>query len=146
MRKERTTAVFCGLAVLLVLLCGLSILVGSFPLSFAQITDIITGKESGTLPARVFWNLRLPRTVVGLLAGAGLGLAGGVYQTLFRNPLASPDLTGVASGASFGAACAIVLGAGSSVLIMDGAFVAGMLSLLLVLTLVRAAHMERTVT
>ena len=61
-----------------------------------------------------------------------------------RNPLASPDLTGVASGASFGAAWAIVLGAGTSVQIMGGAFVMGSLSLLLVLALVRWAGMERT--
>ena len=65
-------------------------------------------------------------------------------QILLRNPLASPDLTGVASGASFGAAWAIVLGAGTSLQIMGGAFIMGSLSLLLVLALVRWAGMERT--
>ena len=81
-----------------------------------------------------------------LLAGLALGTAGGVYQTVFRNPLASPDLTGVAGGASFGAAAAIVWGAGSAVQIMGGAFVCGLLSLAAVLALVQAARADRTAT
>lgn len=81
---------------------------------------------------------------MGLLAGWALGLAGGVYQTVFRNPLASPDLTGVASGASLGAACAIVLGAGTRLEIMGGSFLMGMAALALVLLLVGAARLERT--
>lgn len=121
-----------------------SLFVGSFPLSLSQIGSILTGGMEGTLEAQVFWQLRFPRMCMGLLAGWALGLAGGVYQTVFRNPLASPDLTGVASGASFGAAWAIVLGAGTSLQIMGGAFIMGSLSLLLVLALVRWAGMERT--
>jgi iron complex transport system permease protein len=62
---------------------------------------------------------------------------------IFRSPLASPDLTGVSSGASLGAALAIVLGLGSSALRMGFAFIGGMLSLILVLVLVRAAGGER---
>ncbi len=81
---------------------------------------------------------------MGLISGLSLGVAGGVYQTIFRNPLASPDLTGVASGASLGAACVIVLGAGGSGEIMAGAFTMGMLALGLVLLLVGAARLERT--
>lgn len=117
---------------------------GSYPLSTGQDLDILSGGLAGTTPAHVLWNLRLPRVGMGLLAGWALGMAGGVYQTVFRNPLASPDLTGVASGASFGAAWAIVLGAGTSLQIMGGAFIMGSLSLLLVLALVRWAGMERT--
>ncbi len=117
----------------------LSVCVGSFPLSVPQIWEILQGKLAGTMEVRVFWNLRLPRVVMGTAAGAALSLAGSVYQTLFRNPLASPDLTGVASGASFGAACALVLGSGSAGQVMLGSFTMGMLSLLLVLLLVKAA-------
>lgn len=136
--------------VLTLLLClGLwaaSVCVGSFPLSLSQIAQILRGEAPGTMEARVFWTLRLPRSLIGLLAGLGLGLGGGVYQLLFRNPLASPDLTGVASGASLGAACAIVLGAGSALAIMAGAFLLGMLSLVLVLLLVRATRLDETGT
>ncbi len=54
--------------------------------------------------------LRLPRTVLAAIAGAGLAVSGAAFQTLFRNPLATPDTLGVATGASCGAALAILLG------------------------------------
>ncbi len=117
----------------------LSACVGSFPLSLSQIRDIVTGVELDTMGSRVFWQLRLPRGVMGVAAGGALSLAGCVYQTIFRNPLASPDLTGVASGASFGAAWALVLGTGSAAQVMLGSFAMGMLSLVLVLMLVKFA-------
>ena len=147
MREERKTRrVFAVLGLLVCALTGLSLLIGSFPLSPVQIGQIILGQMPDTLEAGVFWTLRLPRTLVGLLAGMGLGLAGGVYQTIFRNPLASPDLTGVASGASLGAACAIVLGTGGALSVMTGAFLLGSASLVLVLMLVHMTRMEQTVT
>lgn len=145
MREKVRERLILGAAILLTAsLALLSVRVGSYPLSTGQILDILSGGLAGTTPAHVLWSLRLPRVGMGLLAGWALGMAGGVYQTVFRNPLASPDLTGVASGASFGAAWAIVLGAGTSIQIMGGAFVMGSLSLLLVLALVRWAGMERT--
>ncbi len=123
-------------AALLAALALLSLCIGSYPLPPEQIVQIVLGQSEG-MPSRVFWQLRAPRVLVGAAAGAALSLAGAVYQTIFRNALASPDLTGVASGASFGAACAIVLGSGSAGQIMLGSFTAGMASLLLVLALVR---------
>ena len=132
------------MAVLLLLLTAVSACVGSYPLSLHQIGQLLTGGLSETMEYRVFWQLRLPRVVMGLLSGFALGVAGGIYQTIFANDLASPDLTGVASGASLGAAAAIVLGAGGSVQIMTGAFAAGLATLAAVLLLARASGMERT--
>jgi iron complex transport system permease protein len=63
----------------------------------------------------VFMHIRLPRTLAAFVAGGGLGVAGLVYQALFRNPLASPYTLGVSGGASLGAALCIALGAGGSV-------------------------------
>ena len=120
-----------------------SVCIGSYPLSVGQIFEIIVGKLHNTMESRIFWQLRFPRVVMGALAGGALGLAGGIYQTIFRNSLASPDLTGVASGASFGAACAIVLGAGSSVQIMMGSFFMGLIALAVVLMLVYISGIER---
>lgn len=57
--------------------------------------------------------LRLPRTLVGAVVGLALGMAGALTQTFARNPLATPDILGVTSGASVGAVLAIVLGGGS---------------------------------
>jgi len=62
----------------------------------------------------VYWNLRVPRTLLGAAAGAGLAVGGVLLQALFRNPLATPYTLGVASGASLGAACAFLLGLGGS--------------------------------
>ena len=137
------TAVLAA-ALVLAALAVVSLFIGSYPLSVGEIFDILTGKLGDTMPVRVFWQLRLPRMCMGLISGLSLGVAGGVYQIIFRNPLASPDLTGVASGSSLGAACVIVLGAGGSGEIMAGAFTMGLLALGLVLFLVRAARLERT--
>ena len=83
----------------------------------AFVSALSTGKYPITLSGlaagdpmalRTFTVLRLPRAVMGLVGGFGLGIAGFVYQTVFRNPLASPDIIGVSSGASAGAAFAIL--------------------------------------
>lgn len=58
----------------------------------------------------VLWTIRFPRILLALLVGAGLSVAGCAFQSLFSNPLATPDTLGVASGASFGAALGLLLG------------------------------------
>ena len=58
----------------------------------------------------VLWTIRFPRIIAALLVGAGLSVAGCAFQSLFANPLATPDTLGVASGASFGAALALLFG------------------------------------
>ena len=122
----------------------LSCTLGSYPISLPEMGQLLMGKLENTTLSGVFWQLRVPRVVMGLTAGCALGLAGGVYQLLFRNPLASPDLTGVASGASLGAALALVLGGGSWWLMMAGSFALGILSLILVLLLVEFSGIRRT--
>ena len=83
------------------------------------------------LQSIIIWQIRAPRLVLGLLAGAMLAVAGGTYQGVFRNPLADPYLLGVAAGAGLGATVAIVdVGGGLStpswtpVLAFAGAMVA----------------------
>lgn len=58
----------------------------------------------------VLWTIRFPRILLALLVGAGLSVAGCAFQSLFSNPLATPDTLGVGSGACFGAALGILLG------------------------------------
>ena len=58
----------------------------------------------------VLWHIRLPRTLVGLMVGAGLGISGAVLQGIFSNPLADPGIIGVSSGASVGAVTVLVFG------------------------------------
>ena len=66
--------------------------------------------EVDRLTQMTVWNLRIPRILLAVLVGAGLSVAGCAFQSLFANPLATPDTLGVASGASFGAALAILMG------------------------------------
>lgn len=68
--------------------------------------DIVAGPFSGS----IFWQYRVPRTLLAAVAGAGLALGGLVYQTIFRNPLAEPYTLGVAGGASLGAAFGMLTG------------------------------------
>lgn len=94
------------LLLLLILATALSLLVGAKPLPASVIFDALSG-ACQSADCTIVLDARLPRTLAGLLAGAALGLAGALMQTLTRNPLADPGILGVNAGASF----AIVLGA-----------------------------------
>lgn len=101
------TLCLAGLLVMAALTLA-SLLVGKYPLSIRELAD---GNE---LQWRVFRTLRASRALVGLMGGFTLGAAGFVYQTVFRNPLASPDIIGVSSGASAGAAAGILFCSGAA--------------------------------
>jgi iron complex transport system permease protein len=89
---------------------------GAYAIAPAQLWQVLL-QAVGLAPSAeqapeylVFINIRLPRLLMGVAAGAGLGLAGALMQGLFRNPLADPGLIGVSSGAALAAALTIVLG------------------------------------
>ncbi len=75
----------------------------------------------------IFWSIRLPRILSAVLIGASLAVAGSTYQGMFRNPLVSPDILGVSSGASLGAAFAILNGA-SNWMVQLSAFAGGVVA------------------
>lgn len=77
--------------------------------------------------------VRLPRVLLALLVGGGLAIAGAALQAVFRNPLVSPEIIGVSSGASLGGALALLLGLGP-VLLVTGAFGFGLLALAVLFT------------
>lgn len=106
----------------------MSLFVGKYPLS---IQKLLSGDE---IQWRVFLTLRCSRTVVGVTGGAVLAVAGYVYQTVFRNPLASPDMIGVSSGASAGAAAGILFLNGAAAVTLS-AFAGAILAVTLVLAL-----------
>ena len=85
--------------------------IGRVPIPAGDILAVLTGSGAVSSMTRMtIWNLRLPRILLAALAGAGLSVAGCGFQSLFSNPLATPDTLGVASGASFGAALGLLLG------------------------------------
>lgn len=105
-----------------------SLAVGRYPITWV-------GLCTDPYVRHVFFTLRLPRAVMALAAGISLGAAGSVYQIVFQNPLASPDIIGVASGASAGAAAAILAFGGGTVLTALCAFAGGLLAVFLALIL-----------
>ena len=65
------------------------------------ISDLLGGADENIIP--IMWDLRVPRVLLGWITGSTLALCGLIFQALFRNPLASPDMLGVSTGAAFGA-------------------------------------------
>ncbi len=121
----------------LLLLSVFSVCIGNYPLSMQDITHILLGNAASPIDTSVFYQVRLPRATMAILAGIVLGISGGIYQLVFENALASPDLTGVASGAALGAAVAMFLG--YEVFVRIGfAFAGGVITLALVLLVVYA--------
>lgn len=123
------TKLCCLLSLLLLAsLAGASLFTGKYPLSIGM---LLAGDE---LQWRVFWTLRFSRTLVAVIGGFALGVAGFVYQTVFRNPLASPDIIGVSSGASAGAAAGILFLSGTTA-VTTSAFAGALAAVVLALGL-----------
>ena len=107
-RRVRRTAVVAALAALVVVVYALSLMVGNTFYGPGEVWDVIRGE---TVPGASFTvgELRLPRATLALLTGAAFGLGGVTFQTMLRNPLASPDIIGISSGASAAAVIGIVV-------------------------------------
>ncbi|MGN1148923.1 MAG: FecCD family ABC transporter permease [Lachnospiraceae bacterium] len=133
--------------IMLVVLIG-SVLVtcciGRFPLSLRDIWEICVGTMEEAIKRDVFLKIRLSRTFFVGMTGAALAIAGLVYQELFQNPLVSPDVLGVSSGACVGAVGAILLG-GSALLIQTSAMVFGLLAVFLTIALSRLIGRQQAV-
>jgi len=132
--KQRVAKIYIVVLAVLAVTMLLSLMVGKYPLS---LTKILAGEEGAV---RVFLTLRLPRTLMGMMGGLGLGIAGMIYQTVFHNPLASPDIIGVSSGASAGAAFAIIFLANTPAAVTSFAFVGSLLAILLSLGIASLAR------
>lgn len=105
--QVRTRIIFFWGIVLLLVLCLLSLMSGRYALGMGDIVRVFLGHGSGTTLA-VLLHSRLPRLIAAIGVGAALSVSGVGFQAVFRNPLVSPDLLGVLSGAAFGAAVAIL--------------------------------------
>ena len=125
------------LIILLLTAISVSLLAGRYSLAFGDIADICLGRCNDAMKSAVFLRIRLPRTLVALVAGAALSLAGWLYQNVFMNTLVSPDVLGVSGGCSVGAIAAILAGA-SAALIQLASFGAGIAAVILTLLLARA--------
>jgi len=113
-RGRRATLVITGLGVAIAAVFAVTLMVGHTFYPPGDVIAVILGQE---VPGASFTvgELRLPRAALGIVAGMSFGLGGVSFQTMLRNPLASPDVIGISSGASAGAVFAIiVLSAGAA--------------------------------
>ena len=130
-------APYASAAIALVVLTALAFAVGRYPVSPADLLGLLWSKATGSshaLPANlesVIFQVRGPRVLAALLVGASLAAAGTAYQGMFRNPLVSPDLLGVSTGAALGAVLAIFLSLGA-LLVQAFAFAGGLAAVALV--------------
>ena len=142
------TALAAGVLLLFVASCCL----GRYPVPLDQIVSILLSglglsvekTWSNAMEATVL-RIRLPRIALSCLVGCSLSTAGAAYQGIFQNPMASPDLLGASSGAAFGAAMAILLGAGMG-LVTASAFFFSLLTVALVMLVSLRAPGRRVVS
>lgn len=146
--KNRLTPIlFAVITAAVITAAVVSVCVGKYTITTADIQAILKGEQVQEMTRKVFTTLRLPRTVMALIAGVGLGIAGSVYQIIFKNPLASPDIIGIAGGANLGAAVAIVsVSTSGMIAIAAGAFWGGLIAVVCVMLLVKATRSRSTST
>ena len=137
-------------AVFLAVLLG-SLLLGRYALSPGQLLHMLWTKVTGGAADwplsddKVVFAVRLPRVAAAALVGAALAVAGAAYQGMFRNPMVLPDILGASTGAGFGAAVAILLGAGYFG-ISAAAFCCGLLAVAAAWLVSRLSRTNQTVT
>lgn len=102
---------FIFLSLLLIISLGL----GAAKLSFIDIISGILRDEDNRRATAILWNIRLPQSLVAIISGAGLAMAGCVMQSILRNPLGSPFTLGISHAAAFGAAISVMLLGGGNV-------------------------------
>ena len=147
-QNKRATYFFMGITAAIFIAAVVSVCIGKYSIALSELLQLIVGDSTvPQMTQKVFYTLRIPRTVMAILTGVSLGFAGSVYQTIFKNPLASPDIIGVAGGANLGAAAMIV--SFSSVAMTNiaiGSFLGAFTAVLSVMALVKLTKSHSTAT
>lgn len=121
----RAVLVTAGLLVATCVVFVWSMTVGDFPVAIGDVVRIVVGGTGDGGSEFIVRDLRLPRALLGVAVGAAFGVAGALFQRVADNPLASPDVIGINSGAAAAAVAIIVLWAGTGDQITAGALVGG---------------------
>ena len=145
---RRANAIIAGLAVFMVVAAGVSLMLGRYPIAPGEAVGMLLSTflpldQTWTAQQEtLFFNVRLPRIVLALMVGCCLAAAGAAFQGTFQNPLVSPDILGASQGAAFGAALAILSGAGA-LAVSGSAFAFSIATVLLVLLISSRAKGNR---
>ncbi len=133
--KARLLLLVLSLGTVLTVVGAIS--VGPVRIPMGEVMAVLVRPQEGELHSTIVHRIRLPRVLLGYLVGLSLSLSGAVLQGVFRNPLASPYVLGIASGASTGAAATIALGLAGTISLPFGAFLGGTLAVALVYAVAR---------
>ncbi len=138
---RRTERVLALLGAGVVAMFFVEVLLGSYTVTFPDLVRIVAGAD---IPGATFIVMedKLPRAVIGLMVGVAFGVSGTIFQTMLRNPLASPDVIGVTSGASVGAVLAIVVFAAEGPVVSMWAFVGTLVVALTIFALARQGGVQ----
>jgi len=143
---SRNGILFVVLSLFLVLLFLADLAFGSIWIPFHEIKAVITGDASDSIYREILLNYRLPKAITAVLAGSALAVSGLLMQTLFRNPLAGPDVLGVNAGASLGVAMITMLSSATGSFLLGygswGLVTAAVLGAVCVLLLVIVASIK----
>lgn len=111
-RKQRRNAlVVMAMIAAVVLLAVVCLFVGSSNMTISDVVRAVLGQGTQA-QNRIIWNIRMPRVLAAIVAGAGLAVSGLIMQTMLNNPMASPSTLGVSNAAVFGANLSIIVFAG----------------------------------
>ncbi|WP_233515149.1 FecCD family ABC transporter permease [Marinitenerispora sediminis] len=129
--RPRLAAVYASLVAAALVVLAVTLMVGDYQIPLPEVLLALTGRGE-RLDVFFVQGVRLPRALTALLVGAGLGVAGAVFQSLSRNPLGSPDIIGFTHGAATGAVLTILVLGGGMVATALGAVAGGVATALLV--------------
>ncbi|KEI11083.1 MULTISPECIES: FecCD family ABC transporter permease [Clostridium] len=115
---------------ILIILSLISLCIGRYNITVLNVIKILFGNINDAIEYNLIFNIRLPRVILVIISGGALALSGMVFQSIFQNPLISPDVLGVTSGCSFGAAIGIVFMAASNIIIQVLSFIFGLVSVI----------------
>lgn len=135
-RRTRSRRLMLLLLTALVAVSVVSLLVGAGSVGPWRVLALLSGTPDSEV-SFIVWELRAPRTLIGIAVGMALGVSGALLQAVARNPLAEPGLLGVSAGAAFAVTLALVLGASAATLRISVAQLGALLGCICVLSVAR---------
>ena len=142
--RNKYSAVMAATVIFLIVSVGVSFCLGAASLSMAELLHAIQSGPGSGAAGRIFWYVRLPRTLSTMLAGAALAVSGTIIQNVLTNKLASPGIIGVNAGAGLAVTICCAIGAISGWTIAGSAFAGALIAVLLVTFTARKVGASRT--
>ncbi|APT85299.1 hypothetical protein CAQU_09710 [Corynebacterium aquilae DSM 44791] len=145
LRLGRRAVISTAITTLAALLAGaIALTLGDYHVPISDVPAALLGQSADRMTNFFVGQMRAPRVLLALIVGAALGVSGGIFQTLTRNPLGSPDITGFTTGAATGALIQIIVFHAGALATSFGALIGGLATGILVYLLARGGSMNGT--